>query len=71
MLALEQAYPVVRFFEKNVRVQIKKWVYECNCRPYDLQIRTYVRTPQTENFIRPFSKLTVKNERRYVRTNTN
>ena len=43
----------------------------CNCRPYDLQIRTYVRTPQTENFIRPFSKLTAKNERRYVRTNTN
>ena len=34
-------------------------------------VRTYVRTAQTENFIRPFSKLTVKNERRYVRTNTN
>ena len=27
--------------------------------------------PQTENFIRPFSKLTVKNESRYVGTNTN
>ena len=61
------AYPVVLFFKKNIRVSVKKRVYVCNSCPF----YNYVRTPWTENFIRLFSKLTVKKERRYVRTNTN